>query len=301
MLALYYSVDKALQKAEPNMAKYADLCSNRVKNFLQGKVVIEEDFNTAISLFAISITPELPPTEDLPSLNKIRDQEKVSDVIGMAILGDEVSPEELSMFSDVMDIILGIPEANDIMDFMGANPEIVLKILRGKKRKTDEIADILTKAATSSAKSLLITSDFAQLAGLIACSMMAFVGNFFAVTSFTAIAAAAIIPVSIAALKYGAEFGEKIGSKLAEFEKDFKMASDLLSNIIPTMEYEGLQTMNIQKSKAVVPEMEVSKINLEDITKHLSAHVDFTSTVPSIVRGNKAIKEAPAASKEREI
>lgn len=305
MLALYYAADEGLRKIEPDLQKYSNKCAGRVKSFLQEKVILEEDFNTSISLFAIAITPRLPATEDLPSLNKVLDQEKASDVIGLAILGEEADTEDLKLLCDVIDTIGEGAGAHNIIDFMGANPDIVLSLLRGKKRNIDEIADILTKAAITSAKAVSITADFAQIAGLVTCSMIAFVGNILAVSSFTSIAAAVIIPVSIAALKYGAELGEKIGAKLAKFEQGFKVADiesrDLLAAIGPHIEYENLQSMNLQQSKNIIREKEISKIDLKNITKDLSAHVDFDSQGPGIIRDNKAGKEPLTKAKERRM
>lgn len=305
MLALYYAADEGLRKIEPDLQKYSDKCAGRVKSFLQRKVILDENFNTSMSLFVIAITPDLPPTEDLPNLNKIMDQEKLSEVMTLSILGKESDPQDLEILEEVLETILEIPGYKKVLDFIGANPDIVLKILRDKKQKIDDIADILTKAAISSTKAMSVTSGFAQLAGLVTCSMMAVVGNIIAVSSFTAIAAAVIIPVSIVALKYGAELGEAIGSKLAQFEKSFKIANIerhmVLSSISPNMEYENLQAMNLQKNKNIVPEIEMSKINLKDITKDLSAHVDFFLKDQNVAKDNKIIKDSLVKSNERKI
>lgn len=289
MLALYYSLDKNLRQAEPNMPNYGDICAGRIKNFLQEKVVLEEEFSVALSLFTVAITPEPPPTEDLPSLNKIRDQEQGANIICQAILGDEALEHETALLSDAMDDILGDAQASEIVNFMSINPDIVLKVLRGKKRHSSEIKTMLTQAAMASTQNKSIVSDFAQVGGLLACSMLAFAGNIVAVSSFTAIAAAAIIPVSIAALKYGSFIGEKIGATIAGYEKNYAtsmlMKQGVLQHITSEFTDANMQIVEI-KNKDLVPKKEIAKIDLMDITKDLLAHVDFSSNITKVSRNN---------------
>jgi hypothetical protein len=293
MLALHYSLDNVLRQTYPNAHMYADLCTGRIKTFLQKKVILDETFDVAVQTFAIAITPDIPPTEDLPSMNKIRDQEKISEIIVVASLGIEISDKELELLKDVLDISLGSADANDIMNFIGTEPDVVLAILRCKKRNASDIASEISKAAKNAAKTNTITSEFAQLAGLVACAALAFAGNIVAIQSFEAIAAAVIIPVSVVALKYGAEIGEKIGSTLAEFDNGFKSIKAELMNMVPDIAHSpGIgHKINIQ-------EISAAGINVQDIAKSLATHIDTVSTDKEIVKIQKSLQEIKLSANE---
>ena len=299
MLALNYAADTKLRGAEPNAHKYADLCAGRIKNFLKEKVVLDETFDIAVEIFAVAITPNVPDTEDLPGMDKIRDQEKTSEVIAMAALGADLPDQELALLNDVVDITLGMPDANDIISLIGSQPDMIIAILRSKSRKSEarkaeEIAHELSKVAKNAVKSRSIVSDFAQLAGLVACSAMAFAGNIMAIHSFEAIAAAVVIPVSVITLRYGASLGEKLGEKLAEFESDFKLVQsemkNILADIIPAIDHAaGIVVQSISKQHIV--EIANSKIDLSDIAKSLASHIDTVSTEREVDNIQKSLQE----------
>ena len=293
MLALHYAIDKDLRNANPNAQQYADICAGRIKSFLKDKVVLDETFSAAMEIFAIALTPNLPVTEDLPGFDKIRDQEKISEVIVSCVLEGELGAEENALFGDVIDIVFGSADAREIIDLIGANPDIVKAILSGKRRKAQELVDELSKAAKNSSKTQSIISDFAQLAGLVACSAMAFMGNIVAVHSFEAIAAAVVIPVSVVTLKYGATFGEKIGARLAEFESDFKVAKsqmeNILSNIAPAFES---AIDSITHSKSIdIQEVGISTINLKEIKQNLASHIDIASTSEQVEQIQQSLRK----------
>ena len=308
MLALNYLADSALRKAEPNAQKYADTCAGRIKMFLKEKVVLEETFDVAVEIFAVAITPNIPDTEDLPAMNKIRDQEKTSEVIAMAALGVDAPDQELELMSDVVDISLGMSDANDIISLIGSQPDMIKAILKSKSRKgevrkAEDIANELSKVAKNASKSRSIIADFAQLAGLVACSAMAFAGNIAAVHSFEAIAAAVVIPVSVITLRYGARIGEKLGEKLAEFEKDFKLVQsdmkDILSDIIPAINHTaGIIVQSVSKQHIV--EIANAKIDISDIAKNLSAHIDTVSSEREVANIQKSLQEKQKDGKKME-
>jgi len=306
MLALYYLADSALRKSEPNAQKYADLCAGRVKAFLKEKVILEDTFDVAVEIFAIAITPNLPVTEDLPSMNKIRDQEKISEVVSMAALGTDFEEQELDLMSDIVDLSLGMPDASDILSLMGSRPDMVRAMLKSKSykgevSKASEIAQELSKVAKNASKARSILADFAQLAGLVACSAMAFAGNIMAVHSFEAIAAAVVIPVSVVTLRYGARIGEKLGEKLAEFEKDFKLAQsdikDILADIIPAINHTaGIIVQSVSKQNTT--QVANANIELGDIAKNLSSHIDTISTDREVANIQKSLQEKQKNSRE---
>ena len=293
MLALYYAIDNNLRKTHPNAHRYADLCTGRIKSFLQEKVILDETFDAALQTFAIAITADMPKTEELPSMNKIRDQEKISEVIIAASIGAEISNKELGLLNDVLDIAIGGDDASDIMNLIGAEPNIVLSILRQKKRNAKDIETELSKAAKNSSKASTITSEFAQLTGLVACSALAFAGNIVAIQSFEAIAAAVIIPMSVVALRYGAGLGEKIGSKLAEFDNNFKAIKEELISMIP----DTAPSVGISH-KINVQEISVSRINVQDIAKDLSTHINTISTEKEISKIQKSLQEIKLSANE---
>lgn len=293
MLALHYAIDNDLQKVEPSLQAYSQLCATRIKDFLQEKVVLEEKFNTAVGLFAIALTPEIPESEDLPSMNKLRDHERIMDVLGLVALGMDISNAELRLFSDVMDVALGGADSEDILNLIQSKPEIIKAILKDRKSSakvgTKELAQKISDLAKSSSIATSITSDFAQLAGLVACSALAFAGNIVAVHSFESIAAAVIIPVTVVTLNYGTQIGEKLGSKLSEFENGFKAAKKeidaILSNVIPTIENSIGVVVNEVKQ-----DVSMTKINVQDITKDLTVHIDTKSTKEQLDDIKKSLK-----------
>ena len=296
MLAIYYAADKNLQHTHPNAITYAELCTKRLKDFLQEKVILDETFDIAMQTFAIAITPDMPKTEDLPNMNKLRDQEQVSEVIIAASLGTDIPEHEIKLLSDVLDIALDMDDANDIVSLMGAQPDVIKAILRGKKRSAMDIAIELSKAAKNTSKTNAIMSEFAQLAGLVTCSALAFAGNIVAVQSFEAIAAAVIIPVSVVALRYGAGLGEKIGAKLAEFDGSFKAMKAELTNMLP-----NLTPLTEIGPKIQVHEVKIHKVNVQDIAKDLSAHMDTISTEKEVEKIQKSLQAIKHNANELEL
>ena len=290
MLALHYAIDKDLQKSEPDLHKYAHLCATRIKDFLREKVVLEEEFNSAVGLFAIALTPEMPETEDLPGMDKLRDQEQIIEVLGLLALGVDISSSELGLFSDAMDIALGDENSHEILNLIQSKPEVIKSMLKGKKANAKDVAKGMSDLAKSTAVTTSIISDFAQLAGLVACSALAFAANIMAVHSFESIAAAVIIPVTVATLNYGTKLGEKLGSKLAEFENDFKSAQKeveaVLSDIVPTIQ--NSMGIVVQEVKREV----VAGIDIKDIAKNLAVHIDTKSTEEQVAEIRKAFKDA---------
>ena len=299
MLALNYAVDRKLREVEPNAHKYADLCAGRIKNFLKDKVILDETFDIAVEIFAVAITPEIPNTEDLPGMNKMRDQEKTSEVIVMAALGSDLPDQELALLNDVVDVALGMPDANDIIGLIGGKPDMIMAILKSKNRKSNqrnakEIAHELSQLAKNALKARSIISDFAQLAGLLASAAMAFVGNMMAVHSFEAIAAAVVIPVSVITLKYGASLGEKLGAKIAEFEGGVKLVKSEIKSIIadsiPAIDPAlGIVVQSVSKQEIV--ELVHDKIELGNIAKSLVSHIDTVSTEIEIEKIQKSLRQ----------
>lgn len=297
MLGLHYASDTKLQTVEKDIQKYANDLANKLKNLIGEEVIIEETFDMAMSLFVAALSPSMPNKEEPPNL--ANNKSAVVDMVANLCYPDgDISQSEAKDLEIAMGDILSSGHSASILSLIEKEPGM-LKALLQRRSPSKEILSTLTNAAHSQGKQTNIASDFAQFAGLAALGAMGFAANFAAASFVGAVASVAVVPATIIAVKYGAQIGEAIGSKMAEFDGEFKQSSgklkEMLQNFVPTF-----KKPNLGKSNEVEAKNEIDKSNaiLNEVKQEVETHVSTKKDIENAVEIEKIKTEAKSIGKD---
>ncbi|MGV2433313.1 MAG UNVERIFIED_CONTAM: RP853 family protein, partial [Rickettsiaceae bacterium] len=278
MLGLHYASDEKLQKVEKDINHYAEKIGDKLSRYFGHEVILSEGFEVAMELFIIAISPEGYDKDTPPSL--INNKNQVVDVVQNLCFGDsDLSNGERQNIASLLGEIIDSPNAHSILSLIYKNPQI-LRALFQKKSNGKEILETLENAAKVSSKSRKVMEDFIQFAGIITCGIVCFAGNFAAAGLIAPVAAVAVIPTSIIALKYGSQIGEVVGQALAKFEPAFKETKSQLNAIMDQI-IPDLKELDIVKNPEIKEYKEIDKTNskLNDITQDLGKYISTKTEI----------------------
>ncbi len=281
MLALHYAADAALQKTQKNTHNYAEMLAKKLGRYIKPEVILDENFGSALSLFAAAIAPESP---DKPKNIGI-----VAEIANYACFEDEnIAENERQALSKLIEEALEDPNSESIIDLISSRPEVVRALLR-KKSKTKDIISDLAGIAASSGKAFSIASDLMQFSGLIACALLVFTANIALAQTMEAIAAAIVVPMSVATLKYGSMIGEIVGEKMAHYDGNIRAIKSQFKQLV--VDY---PPDNVVKAPEAIksPTMEVSSINVENLVKDMTTHVSSKEEIENSAKLEKVRQKA---------
>jgi|GEM_PF-5158766 len=292
MLGLHYASDEKLRKVEQNVAKYADDLSTKLKHFIGEEVIIDDSFDMAMNLFITAISPSMPNREDPPSIKN--EKATILDVIKNICYPDwDLTLGESEYLESLVGTILASPNKSSIINLIEKEPGIV-KSMTQKNTSIKNAVDTLSQAALSKKQNYLISSEFAQFAGIAACGFIAAAGGFLAATIAQSIAAAAIVPTIVVSIKYGSRIGEFVGNKLSEFEKgsaqNTKNLTEIIQNFVPNLKQPALSV-----SHEVKRENEIDKSNAklneikEEVRQHIGTEKDLQNAQQMPQKKSKSI------------
>lgn len=252
MLGMNYASDHKLQTVEKDIQKYANDLANKLKNIIGEELVMEESFDMAMSLFVAALSPTMPNKEEPPNL--ATNKSAVVDIVANLCYPDgDMSPEEAKDLNIAMGDILASGSSSSILALIEKEPGMLRSLLQ-RRTSSKDILSTLTNASHSQGAQANIASDFAQFAGLALVGALGFAANFAAASVIGSVASVAVVPVTIVAVKYGSQIGEAIGSKMAEFDGEFKKHTsnlkEMVQNFVPTFKNPNLgKTNEVEKKK----------------------------------------------------
>lgn len=211
MLALHY-ISSDINSLEKKI--YESI--NKIKKFLQDRIIISYDFSSVLSLFAIAISTS-DSNEDILSKNILKSQNK--DAIIVQILSeldsDEVT-EELKLF---LKSILNDDKYLDIINYISANKqktkELMTILLKNNISNNyniyPEMIKVLNLEANKLRKVEEIKSTFVQLSSILTGA-----GIVFSICTGAAglIASASIIPATIFGMKITSKYIDNLASSV---------------------------------------------------------------------------------------
>lgn len=297
MLGLHYASDPKLQTVEKDIQKYANNLADKIKNFLGEEVIIDESFDIAMTLFTIALSPSMPNREEPPNLNANKSQ--IVNMVAILCFPDgDIEQEEFKDLDIAIGDILTSNDSHSILAIIEKEPGILRSLLQ-KRSSSKDILSTLSKAANSRNKQNIISSDLVQFAGIAAMAVLALATNFAAAAYIDAVAAVAIIPSTIAAVKYGTKIGEAIGTKMAEFDGEFKKHSsnlkEIIQNFVPTF-----KNPNLGKANAIEKKNEIDRSNplLNEVKQEVATHISTKQDIKNAVKIEKVKTQAKSIGKD---
>lgn len=205
--------------AKPPLNKYIDSCLKRLKQYLGARVILDNNFSEAMTLFTVAITPDKDPSND-----KLNSQEQSQDALVestiSAVFG-ELTQEEQQNIKLIIKDMLNSKDGEKLMDMMSSEPKIFQKIIINAveaKIPSKEISNIVSQRMGSlieysdqiKNKSEDLRSTVGKLAlsgGILIAASLGLVVSGFALPAL-------IVPATITAIKIAPTIGEKIASNI---------------------------------------------------------------------------------------
>ncbi len=268
VLANILALDYATRlKSEPDINEYASLCTSRLKTFLQRRVVTEESFAEAMSLFTIAISQEQEAKEE-SHLSTEKSQNAAIDSIIMINFSD-LSDTEISSIKNILKDLLAEKNIDEIMNFINSQPNLFRDIVISaveQKKKQQEIIDFITTHITKAINKLNAAN--ARVTSLKNIISKVTVGiGLFATASIGLVIGGAILPVlivpsAIAAIKYAPKISDNIGKviennvSVAKVNKEDIIEPKVVLQNKLQKKVRGTKTYEVVKAKKQVKDKE---------------------------------------------
>ena len=218
LLAIDYSLRL---KSSPQLEEYINLCGSRLKKHLDQKIILNETFSSAMTLFAVAITPENQDDED-----NIKSAQQSQDAIIESVISahfGNLSPAEQQTIRMVLKDLLNGKDGKELITIVTSNPKlfhsIVLSAVNAKKQQQEisesvgtYLSSILVQSKALNQKVTGFKSAFAKIAligGIIVAASIGMVVGGLALPAL-------ILPATLYAIKYAPALGEKIGNIVAQ-------------------------------------------------------------------------------------
>lgn len=257
LLAIDYSLRL---KSTPKLDEYVNLCGTRLKKHLDHKIILNETFSSAMTLFAVAITPEKQDDDNTKST------EQSIDVVIESVISSHfgnLSHAEQQTIRMVLKDLLNGKDGKELMTIVTSNPKLfhtmVMSAVKAKKQQQEiselvgnNLTSIMTKSNVLNQKVTGFKSVFAKIAlagSLVAAASIGIVVGGLALPAL-------VLPATICAIKYGPTLGEKVGNMIAQ--------------TIPTIanETKNLSQLKKESKQAVINGPDLSKS--ADIKNELS-------------------------------
>ncbi len=216
LLAIDYS---GRLKSAPELKEYINTCALRIKKHLGLKVVSDESFSSAMSLFTVAITPE----KDIDT-DEDKSQEQSQDALIDSMIAThfaDLSPDEVILIKSLIKELLNGKDGKEMMNAISSNPKlfysVVISALRENK-KQKEISEVVQQHLTTIiSKQLKVQKQQVGFKGLI--SKVSLAGSLMIAASTGLVLGglllpALIIPATISAVKIAPILGEKVADTI---------------------------------------------------------------------------------------
>jgi len=218
LLAIDYSLRL---KSIPQLEEYVNLCGSRLKKHLDQKIILNETFSSAMTLFAIAITPENQDDED-NAKSAEQSQDAVIESVISTHFGNLSHAEQQAIRLVLKDLLNG-KDGKELMTIVMSDPKlfhsIVLSTVKAKKQQQEisesvgaHLNSILVQSKALNQKVTGFKSAFAKIALAGSVIVAASIGIVVGGLALPAL----VLPATLYAIKYGPALGEKIGNMVAQ-------------------------------------------------------------------------------------
>ncbi len=218
LLAIDYSLRL---KSTPQLEEYVNLCGSRLKKHLDQKIILNETFSSAMTLFAIAITPEKQDDED-NTKSAEQSQEAVVESVISTHFGNLSHAEQQTIRMVLKDLLNG-KDGKELITIVTSDPKlfhsIVLSAVKAKKQQQEisesvgtHLHSILVQSKALNQKVTGFKAAFAKIALVGSVIVAASIGMVVGGLALPAL----ILPATLYAIKYGPVLGEKIGNMVAQ-------------------------------------------------------------------------------------
>lgn len=289
-------------KSEPEIYEYSDLCTNRLKDFLGEKVILDDSFPTLMKLFTVAITPQ----KDIENEDDLKNRTK-NNTIDAIIENNfaELKPEEKKVLRSILKDLLSGEKEKDVSNFISSNPKlfysILISALKSKQKQKEVVEEVnmhintilkkLNRLNKSKNKIKSISTKVTMAGGLFATASMGLLFGGFALPAL-------IIPAAIGAIKYGPMIGDKIGGKISDNIKSIKGLEQELDNIINVEKSSPAQSVKTPEKKVVK-----SKSIKEDLKQEINNTVgkDIKKNILTNTKDIKTQNKATEKIKKKDL
>lgn len=211
-------------KEQININEYINLCIARIKTYLGYKVITEKDFNTAMGLFIVAITPEPSPSNN-DEKNLIYSKDVMIESIISSLFIDMSLGEQLEIKSIIHDLI--DKEGKDFLNFIGTEPKLFYSIInyavknKQPKQELDELIQTQIKTTLPELQNLerkIVKSRnlFAKIAIVGSILISGVIGSAIGGLMLPAV----IIPAAALSVKYGPVLSKNLALNLPSVKKE---------------------------------------------------------------------------------
>ena len=281
VLANILALDYATRlNSTPVITEYAAKCIAKLKNFLGHRVITDDSFSTAMTLFAVAISKESINYNDKNNL--IQQMQDAAIDILMNEHFKDYSGDDKKKIQSILKDLLNSENRNDILNHINSDPKFIKTIVNGALQLYTQqvemnnhvkvaIKDILERSIKLGEKINFIKESTSKII-TGACALA--VGALSIVTAGVALSIL-IVPASILTMKYAPKLGETIGRMISNLDTNIteeaqqiyaskvlilQDSKDLLERMEPS------KTQNIQQSRSVG--------NVNTIKEQLSTYIN---------------------------
>ena len=301
MLAMDYLVRI---DSKETISKHADICVNRLRTFLGQKVITDESFSTALTLFAIAISPEKPQ----PNENDILDQSQSQDLIMEALIETHFKNiGDKKMVKKILKEMLKSKKFNELINYINSEPEMICSIIEYALRKYPKQHEIINYVNIETAK--IFDQDiqlnkkidsFKQATSKIALAASTLAVGALAVITAGTVLTIAIVPAAILAVRYAPKIGEVLGENLLQADSNIKTAKDNIKSLASQLYQKNQLSLAVSKEQSIEQNKSqsphLSTINdksLGTIKERLTEHINKDQSISLVTprstktQGNK--------------
>ena len=273
-------------KQQPQINEYVIKCVNRLKSHLKHLIILDEDFSSTMSLFAIAITEEKESDNKVINTTAKNQDILIESIIAVYFGGLPI--EEQKNIQELLKDLLGRGDNNkDIINFVGTDPRLFYSIVikaHMEKTKQKEITEFVAANVSkvindikainkkknnikSLAEKVIMSTSLIGIA-----SAGAFIGG--------ATLPAMVIPLVVTSLKVGPAIGERIGELASQTNANIQKREAAVKNFIMSVTKPALSltlSQAINQKKSALPQQEVkvklratsivNKIQQKDVNK----------------------------------
>jgi hypothetical protein len=276
LLAIDYSLRL---NSSPPLEEYVNLCGSRLKAHIDHKIIFDETFSAAMTLFTVAITPQ-QQTDEEDQKSVQQSQDAVIESVIAAHFGD-LSYEEQQTIRMVLKNLLNGKDGKELMNIVTSDPKLFHSIVASavKAKKQQEISEVVgthltTILVKSKALNKKVTGFKAAFAKMFLATGIVLAASIGIVIGGLALPAL-ILPTVLCAVKYGSALGEKIGNNIAQNVPSIALETKSLNELIrqeskgtsvdkPELSNNIKNQLSQEQTKELAQGIELESVNIKE-------------------------------------
>lgn len=262
MLAIDYTLRL---NSKPEAGKYINKCISRLKNYLGMRVINDDNFSVALELFAIMITSE---NENEQNKNNILEQSQdiIAENLVELYFGDEkINSTEKEKIKNILKTLLQEKNFDKIINYAESHKKLFKASTMYAMKKYNNIDEVtmyikkeFNKILEMSLAFTQKSNTFKQATGKIAGTVCALLVGAISVATAGAAFSIIVVPVSIFAVRYAPELGEKIGGLILNNDNAIKLEQSNIDKFMKTLQNDKESLLSQEKTKNIKQNIKVS-------------------------------------------